>query len=126
MPNGEHSVMKFDLSTAHGWKDLVFKWLFQQGVSTILLAALLFIMYRGADYIIHDGIPAYTKFVQDGLADQRKDFSEALSNVMATHAKDSAANREFYERLLAEVRANRKALEKLPDSFPMHSKEKEP
>ena len=92
-----------DLTKISGWWDLLAKWLFSQGVSTVLLFAICLGIYVG--------VPRWLEIVNEGYVRQHNAFDAQLKNVLGQMERDQAKDRELFERLLKEVRATKEAIE---------------
>ena len=69
------------------FRSLLFSWLFSQGVSTVMLAAILIAMAYGGNYAMTTGIPAHLKQIQDGYREQGAANKEALREQQASFEK---------------------------------------
>ncbi len=79
-------------------KNKIINWLLQQGVSTVLLCAILGFMVYGIIWIV----PAHLELIQRGYEKNPAQFTSALDNVVAAHERD----REMFLRLLGARSAN--------------------
>ena len=70
-------------------KELLIRWILSQGVSTILLMAILFGVYRGMDYAMDVAIPEHLRQIQSGY--------EKIEN---NHTKEVEALRKTFETSL--------------------------
>lgn len=81
------------------WKSKALNWLFSQGVSTVLLFAILGGVYRG--------VPLWISQQTEATAIQRRDFTETLD-----------IQRENFEKILVEQRHDHKeAVASMVDQF---------
>lgn len=68
-------------------KTLAARWLFSQGVSTLLLFAILVGMYKMADYAMNTAIPEHLKQIQAGY-----------EKIEAGHAKEVESLRSTFDK----------------------------
>lgn len=98
------------------WRDRVFDWMFQQGVSTILLLGLSAAVIHGGRWWLTEGWPEMereqTKAIQEGYERLHDGFNGDLKMVIEAARAESKSNRELFERLLQELKGTRRAIEK--------------
>lgn len=85
-------------------KTLAARWLFSQGVSTLLLFAILVGMYKMADYAVNTALPEHLKQIQSGY-----------EKIEAGHAKEVEALRSTFEKDIERERAERHRSAELPN-----------
>jgi hypothetical protein len=73
-------------------RDRVVEWLFQQGVSTVLLVAIFALLAYFGNYWLKEGLPAQTKEIQAGY--------ERLAQ---QHSKVEEANRQAFEKAIGYI-----------------------
>ena len=91
--NGVSDVEDFDKIPL---KTLAARWLFSQGVSTLLLFAILVGMYKMTDYAINIAVPEHLKQIQLGY-----------EKIESGHAKEVEALRATFEKEIERERTDR-------------------
>lgn len=79
-------------------KSRALDWLFQQGVSTVLLAAILGLLAWGGKYMLEHAIPDHLRSIQEGYEHNASN----LKDVMDAHIKHSDRERALLIELLRE------------------------
>ena len=80
-----------------GWKELVARWLFSQGTSTVLLFCILAAILYSGYYAINEGIPKHLEQIQKGY-----------ERIEASHEREHRSLQEIHEK---EVESLRKAFQ---------------
>lgn len=84
-------------------KNKILNWLLQQGVSTVLLCAILGFMGYGIIWIV----PSHLELIQRGYEKNASQFTDALDNVVAAHERD----REMFLRMLDSRYVNKQGIQ---------------
>lgn len=108
--------------TRRSWKESMFDWLFQQGVSTVLLFAILCAIGYALQYAMTTAIPQHIQSINQGnkaiaqeckeavtlqakeckeaVSQQAKEQKEAIQAIVLEHSKDRESYERWKERLL--------------------------
>lgn len=70
-----------------GWQGRAWDWLFAQGVSTVLLCAILAALAYCGNYAVKTAIPAHLKQIQDGYLDAAKEHKETVKDLNSSHER---------------------------------------
>lgn len=68
-------------------KAIALKWVLSQGVSNLLLMAILYALWYFADYAVNVGIPAHLRQIQDGYRENAEAHTKEVDKLTATFEK---------------------------------------
>src|SRR5678815_3138115 len=91
------------------WKSAAASWLASQGVSTVLLVAILAAMTYCGNYAVKTAIPAHLEQIQKGYREQANDNKETVRDINAAHERSMKQVTDTFDREMQWHRDHRTA-----------------
>ena len=84
-----------------GLKEATVKWVFQQGVSTVLLIAIAIGLWKGGPVVLQEQQAQRREFTE-ALANQQKSFTLVVDNLAASYQKERDEYRADVRAMIAQ------------------------
>jgi hypothetical protein len=86
------------------WKREVFQMLVRQGPAFLLLALVLYGIFRAGDYAMSTAIPTHLQSIKDGYKEIAGQMERSVDKIASAIDKDAARDAEQNKAILAELK----------------------